>query len=309
MVTVLTAGHVNWDVTLRVDRLPQPDGEASIRSQFQSGGGSAANVAVALAGLGVRPVLVGSVGDDDNGRLARRELEDADVSLEGLTVVEDAPTAVKYLLVDDAGEVSILGNDGVNEAVRPADVDPNWIRHADHVHLTSQRPKTASYIASVANEAGVPVSFDPGRRLGDRDYTETLVRADIVFATDHEAEAILESEYAAGADDRLVVVTAGADGAVLHTPDGRTTHPGFDVEPVDSSGAGDAFAAGFIATSLNEGLDPNPNPNPNCENEGERAYHRALEFANACGALAASRKGPRSMSTTADVRAFLERRS
>ncbi|WP_207590989.1 PfkB family carbohydrate kinase [Halomontanus rarus] len=306
MVTVLTAGHVNWDVTLRVDRLPQPDGEASIRSQHQSGGGSAANVAVALAGLGVRSELVGSVGDDDNGRLAKCELEDAGVCLDGLAVVEDAPTAVKYLLVDDAGEVSILGNDGANEAVRPADVDPDRVRRADHVHLTSQRPETASYIATVASEAGVPVSFDPGRRLGDRDYTETLVRADVVFATDHEAEAILESEYAARADDQLVAVTAGSDGAVLHAPDGRVSHPGFDVDPVDTSGAGDAFAAGFIATSLGLGLGPD------CDTENDAddsARRRTLEFANACGALAASREGPRSVSTTADIRAFLERRN
>jgi len=87
-IPVLTAGHVNWDVTLRVDRLPQPDGEASIRSQRQSGGGSAANVAAALAGLDVDTGLIGSVGDDDNGLLAHRELEAAGISLAGVRVVE-----------------------------------------------------------------------------------------------------------------------------------------------------------------------------------------------------------------------------
>ncbi|QLK24947.1 PfkB family carbohydrate kinase [Natrinema zhouii] len=292
-VTVLAAGHVNWDVTLRVDRLPEPDGEASIRSQRQSGGGSAANVAAALAGLGVDAGLIGSVGDDDNGLLARRELENAGVSIAGVRVVEGAETAVKYLLVDDSGEVSILGNDGVNEAVTPADIEPDRIRAADHVHLTGQRPDTAAAIAQVASDAGVTVSFDPGRRFADREYGETLALADIVFVTDREATVLLETESAdVAVEDRIVVITCGADGAEAYTPDGSAAHPGFDVDPVDTAGAGDAFAAGFLATWL-----------------AERNIDRALAYGNACGALTASRDGARSAPTAGAVEDVLSRRS
>ncbi|MFU8866672.1 carbohydrate kinase family protein [Natronococcus sp.] len=293
MVTVLTAGHVNWDVTLRIDRLPVADGEASIRSQQQSGGGSAANVAATLAGLEVDVGLIGSVGDDDNGLLARHELEETGVSIDGLRIVEDAETAVKYLLVEDSGEVAVLGNDGVNEAVGPEDLEPDRIRAADHVHLTSQRPDTAAEIASIASEAGVTVSFDPGRRLGDRDYGDALALADVIFVNDREAEAMLEDEYSTSTfDDRLVVVKHGADGALLHTPDGDHVHPGFEVETVDTAGAGDAFAAGFIATMVADG-------------DGGFDPGRALEYANACGALTAGREGARSVPSAAEVEAFL----
>ncbi|HKL29853.1 MAG TPA: PfkB family carbohydrate kinase, partial [Natrialbaceae archaeon] len=109
MVEVLSAGHVNWDVTLRVDRLPVPDGEASIHSQRGAGGGSAGNVAAALASLGVASGVVGSVGDDEYGMLARRELEREGVDCAGLREV-DGDTSTKYLLVDDDGEVAVLGN-------------------------------------------------------------------------------------------------------------------------------------------------------------------------------------------------------
>ncbi|WP_254767107.1 carbohydrate kinase family protein [Salinilacihabitans rarus] len=292
MVTVLTAGHVNWDVTLRVDQLPEPDGEAAIRSQRQSGGGSAANVAAALAGLDCESELIGSVGDDDNGLLARRELEATGVSLDGLRIVEDAETAVKYLLVDDEGEVAVLGNDGVNEAVEPGDVDPARVRAASHVHLTSQRPDTAARIARIADEAGIPVSFDPGRRLAERDYSAALERADVIFATDREVEAMLADEFPdSDLADRTVVVKRGEDGAEVHAPGGTYVHPGFEVAVVDTTGAGDAFAAGYIATSI--------------ETDD---VERALEFANACGALAASEEGARSAPTAAAVDDFLATR-
>ncbi len=291
-VTVLAAGHVNWDVTLRVDRLPEADGEAAIRSQRQSGGGSAANVAAALAGLEVETGLIGSVGDDDNGLLARRELEAAGVSLSGVRVIEGAETAVKYLLVDETGEVAILGNDGVNEAVAPADLEPARIHAADHVHLTGQRPDTAAAIARVASEDGITVSFDPGRRFGDRDYDGAVALADVVFVTDREAAAFETERLEAIADDRLVVVTCGADGAEAYAPDGDVVHPGFDVEPVDTAGAGDAFAAGFLATWLEDG-----------------DIDRALAYGNACGAVTASRDGARSAPTMAAVEDVLGRRS
>ncbi len=290
-ITVLAAGHVNWDVTLRVDGLPEADGEAAIRSQRQSGGGSAANVAAALADLGVETGLIGSVGDDDNGLLARRELEAAGVAIEGVRVVEGAETAVKYLLVDDDGEVAILGNDGVNEAVAPADLERARIRAADHVHLTGQRPATASAIARIADEAGIGVSFDPGRRAAGREYGETLALADVVFVTDREAAALFDGDLDGATDDRIVVVTAGADGAAAYAPSRTVVHPGFDVDPVDTAGAGDAFAAGFLARWL-----------------ANRDLERALATGNACGAATASREGARSAPTDAELAALLERR-
>jgi len=294
MVRVVAAGHVNWDVTLRVESLPEPDGEARIVSQRRSGGGSAANAAVALAGFDVDTGLVGSVGDDENGLLARRELDRVGVDLDGLRVVEDAETSVKYLVVDGDGEVMVLGNDGANEAVTAADLDPEYVQSADHVHLTSQRPETAARLAELATNADATVSFDPGRRLGERNYAATIDRTDVLFVNDREALAVLEDDAAypeSDVSDRVVVVKHGSEGATVHTPEASYKHPGFDVEPVDTTGAGDAFAAGFIAVLLEDGGD----------------YERALEYGNACGALAAQAEGARTSPTFPEVEAFLDR--
>jgi ribokinase len=281
MPRVLCVGHVNWDVTLRLDRLPEPDGESAVRETAQTGGGSAANVAVALAGLDCAATLVGSVGDDEHGLLARRDLDRAGVDCAGLHTVA-GETTTKYLLVDDAGEVAVLGATGVNEALGPDDVDPALVAAADHVHVTATRPDTAARVADLARDAGVQLSVDPGRRLADRDFSAVLDRADVLFVNEVEAEAL------AGAPEPPVVVTKrGTAGAVAETPAGRHAHPGFDRPTVDTTGAGDAFAAGYVAAQL-RGDD----------------RERSLAVANACGALAAGTEGPKtdlSWAAVADV--------
>ncbi|TKX76483.1 carbohydrate kinase, partial [Halorubrum sp. SD626R] len=93
---VVSAGHINWDVTIHVDQLPEPDGETRIERLEQSGGGSAANVAVGLVGLGGQSVVYGSVGGDESGALALRELASAGVDPGQVLVAADEPTSVKY---------------------------------------------------------------------------------------------------------------------------------------------------------------------------------------------------------------------
>ncbi len=279
-------------MTLQVDALPDPDGEARITSQRRSGGGSAANVSVALSRMDVSAGLVGSVGTDEHGLLVRRELDAEGVDCEHVLQVEGIETTTKYLIVDEAGEVMVLGNDGANEAVSPDDVNEAYIRNAEHLHLTSQRPDSAAELARVATEVGVPVSFDPGRRLVDRDFSRALAYSDIVFLNDREAKTLLDEDLEHPSSElhgRVVVIKHGSDGARVDTTEGVYTHPGFGVDSVDTTGAGDAFAAGFIATFLDS-----------------TDYERALEFANACGALASMAPGARTAPTKERVGAFLD---
>ena len=267
---VICAGHVNWDVTLRVDHFPKPDGEGRIAERSQSSGGSASNAAVALAGLDADPLVLGSVGRDDHGTMAQRELAAAGV--ETLLIESDEPTAVKYLIVDENGDVAVLGNDGANEAFSASDLPAETLAEADHFHLTGQDPATAATLARDAAAADIPVSFDPGRRLPYRDYSTVLSYADILFCNDREADHASDS----GLFETVptVVVKHGDCGATAYT-DGRTvTNAGYPIESVDTAGAGDAFAAGYIFANARE-------------DEPERA----LAVANACGALAAQSPG------------------
>jgi len=269
----LVAGHVNWDVTLRVSALPAPDGEASIADQRQAGGGSAANTAVGLVGLGVDTTLVGSVGDDENGLLARHELSALGIDCAPVVTVSGGETTVKYLVVDEDGQVMVLANEGVNESFTADAVDDAHLRATDHLHLTGQATETAATLARRGAEAGLSVSLDPGRRVCDRDYSAAATHADYLFVNGRE----LECASASGLTERATatVYKRGDSGAELRGEDTRS-HPGYDIEPVDTAGAGDAFAAGFLASVL-EGRDP----------------REALAVGNACGALASRDVGAR----------------
>jgi ribokinase len=287
MTRVLCAGHVNWDVTLHVDALPDPDGEAAIATQSQAGGGSAANTAAGLVGLDVDTALVGSVGDDENGRLVREELSALGVDCEPIVTVPDGETTVKYLVVDDGGQVMVLANDGANESFTAETVTEAQLRVADHLHLTGQSPGTAAALAERASEAGLTVSFDPGRRVTDRDYSTAVAHADYLFVNDRELDCLTET----GALDSAgaTVCKRGRDGARLRDRD--CAHAGYDIEPVDTTGAGDAFAAGFLAAVF-DGRD----------------HDEALAVGNACGALATREIGARTPVSWDAVRAFRDGR-
>jgi len=280
-MTVLCAGHINWDVTMHVDSLPDPDGEVGIERLVQSGGGSAANVAAGLVGLGDPAALYGSVGGDDTGALALRELDRAGVDCGHVFIDSEGTTSVKYLVVDATGEVMVFSKAGANESFCSEDISADLLAGVDHLHLTSQSPVLASRLSTLASDLGLSVSFDPGRRVADRAYDDTLASTGLLFLNQREADLVAEAGVLSPTDPAgmTVVVKHGGDGATVYTPEGETSHAGFVVDPVDLTGAGDAFAAGFLATLVDGERSLGANEST--------AYVDALTIGNACGALAA----------------------
>jgi len=297
-VSILCAGHINWDVTMFVDSLPDPDGEVEIDRLVQSGGGSAANVAAGLVGLETAARLYGSVGGDDTGALALRELDRTGVDCGHVFIDSQGTTSVKYLVVDETGELMMFSNAGANESFCTADISAKLFRGIDHLHLTSQSPEMASRLARLASDLDISVSFDPGRRVTDRGYGGALASTELLFLNQREADLVDEAGILSPTDptEQTVVVKHGGDGASVYTPESSYSHPGFSVEPVDLTGAGDAFAAGFLSTVCDDGsLDLSASE-----------LVDALAVGNACGALAAQTVTARtelSSSAVAELRA------
>jgi ribokinase len=231
-------------------------------------GGSAANVAAWLAAAGASPVLVGRVGDDARGREARAALEAAGVEARLATDAE-CPTGTCVVIVEPGGERTMLPDAGANDGLALGDVDPALLVPGGHMHvagyalLREGSRRAASAAIAGSRDQGMTVSIDPSSAaLLSPGFLDLASGAGLFLPNAEEASALsgeADPERAAGVlSERFaeVVVTLGSDGALW--TDGRSVcrAPAEPVSAVvDTTGAGDAFAAGLIAARL-DGADP-----------------------------------------------------
>lgn len=270
MRPVVVVGDVATDVVVVLSGEPAPgsDRPAAIRSR---GGGAGANVAVHLARLGVPVSLAGCVGDDAAATSLRAELAAAGVRL-ALRTVAGAATGTIVSLVEPGGQRSMLADRGANLALAPDDVPP--IPPGGHLHLSgytlldpgSRAAGLAAMAAAVA--AGCTVSVDPASTGPLRDYGVDRWLADTSAATvllpnADEARLLsgcsdaLDAARALAGRHPVVAVSLGADGAVWAAGTSLVHRPAHATQVVDTTGAGDAFAAGLLAAWLTSArVDP-----------------------------------------------------
>lgn len=236
------------------------------------GGGSAANVAVWLAQQGVPTAYVGRVGDDALGRLAVDALTDSGVHA-WVGAEGDCSTGTCVVLVEPGGERSMLPDAGANATLLPADVPPTAFRPGGHLHLSgytllSTGSREAGLTAlSLAAAAGMTVSVDPSSAalladVGAARFLDWTRGVDVLLPNADEAAVLTGASDPPEAAERLadsyreVVVKIGARGALWRQGFIAASAPAErGVEVVDTTGAGDAFAAGFLASWL---LHPEP---------------------------------------------------
>jgi ribokinase len=267
---VTVVGSVNLDLVAKAERLPR-DGETVTGATFSRvPGGKGANQAVAAARLGARVDLIACVGEDELAPLALVGLEEAGVNLR-LKRVQDS-TGVALIAVDEEGRNAIIVAPGANLQLRPDDLE---IGETDAVLCQLEIPLETVERASELAPDRFFLNAAPGRG--------PFPAADVTIVNRYELEALPNR-------DGVVVMTRGHRGAVL-LEDGvevaRATPP--KVTAVDGTGAGDAFTACFVVSTL----------------EG-RSQEESLRRACIAGALAASKFGAQpSMPTAADVDALL----
>ncbi|MEL9990400.1 MAG: carbohydrate kinase family protein [Thermoproteus sp.] len=290
MPSVVALGHLLMDIQLYLSERPE-GGEATLVAELRyGGGGSASNFAVAARRLGVKSAIITSVGFDNFGRILLEELLREGVDISKVKIVIGQQTGTSFLLVHPGGEVKVFEYIGASEAIEPRDISDDLFRGFDLLHITMYRLETAIEAARRAKELGLGVSLDPGRVWSKRglEYLKPLLaNVDYLFLNETEFFNLLggDVERAFGLGVKLVVVKKGARGASAFMKGGGAfEEPAFKVDVVDTTGAGDAFDAAFL-TAVLEGKD----------------IRYALRFANAAGALKATRKGARSSPTREEV--------
>jgi sugar/nucleoside kinase (ribokinase family) len=228
-------------------------------------GGSAANTIVGIANLGARAAYVGKVRDDEVGRLYVHDIRDAKVAFETQPASDGPATGCSYILVTPDGERTMNTYLGAAQELMPGDIDPAQIAAASIVYLEGYLwdPKSAKEAfvkaADIAHGAGRQVALT----LSDsfcvdryRDEFLDLMRkgtVDLIFANEAELHSLYQTSDFDTAlkqlrkDTKLGVVTRSEKGCVVASAEGITAVPAFPISKmVDTTGAGDLFAAGFL---------------------------------------------------------------
>jgi fructokinase len=270
-------------------------GEAS---GFQKApGGAPANVAVAVSRLGHPSAFLGQVGDDPFGHYLAGVLEADRVDVSGLKFSAQARTALAFVSLGPGGERSFVfyRHPSADMLMRPEDValdiiDQYQIFHFGSITLINEPCRSATLEAvQHARSRNMLISYDPNLRLALWPDAEAarqgmltgLNYAHIVKISDEELDFLSAGDVNAlwRPEMQIIVVTHGPGGATVFTRKDRYDMPGFSVQPVDTTGAGDGFVAGMLVGIL--------------EHWGDYLAHmkKILCFANAVGALATTKRG------------------
>ncbi len=292
---VLVVGSFNQDLTWRCAEFPTPG--ATIVGRFKTGpGGKGSNQAVAAARAGAPTAFVGALGEDAFGAGAEKFLR-----AEGITTSlawKKLPTGNAAILVNDRGENQIIVALGANEQLAARDVPDALLSRARVVVAQHEtRLETNLGVFRRARKARVTTVLNPAPMRDDFD-ARILALTDVLIPNETEFVALVNRvgpkrgtkltvpKLETLAPDKLhaccrtlgvpaVVVTLGARGCLVSTPEGFVTFPAHEVAVVDTTGAGDAFVGAF-ASAL-------------AETEGDLL--QSARFANAAAALSVTRFG------------------
>lgn len=276
--TVTVVGSVNIDLVYRVDALPRAGETVLATAPDEVDGGKGGNQAAAAGRLGADVRLVGCVGEDAAGDGALVGLLHCGVDVRG--ICRRGPrTGAAIVLVDPAGENAIVVSPGANSLLTVEDVEDLFLDADGGVVLLSLEipVPVVEATAAAAAAAGLTVVLNPAP--AQRLSPGLLAVCNVLVPNEHELADLghpgVEALLAAGVD--AVVVTLGSRGADIHRASQEVVHvPAFEVDAVDTTGAGDAFC-GALAVALADHQD----------------LEEAVSFANTVGALATRGHGAR----------------
>ena len=251
IVDVVGVGLNATDTLIPLPHYPAPGSKVEFRSASVLPGGQVASAVIACQHWGMRTRYVGKVGDDDAAMLHRSEFARAGVETH-LVKAQGCASQQAFILVDDAGERTVLWKRDNRLTLRPEELERQWIVDARALHVDGHDTAAAAVAAGWARAAGIPVVVDlddlypgvealfnnldylvasrdiPGRLLGEHDLLRSL--------------PALQRRYGC----HLAAATLGHDGVLAW--DGTQFHyaSAYRIEAVDTTGAGDIFHAGFI---------------------------------------------------------------
>ncbi|MCK4885355.1 carbohydrate kinase family protein [Candidatus Bathyarchaeota archaeon] len=254
---VVGFGAINLDKLFKVNMIAKKEEEASVLDFKESGGGSAANTVVGLARLELKTGFIGKVAADREGKFLLDEFRKEGVDINGITISKIGGSGTVMGYIDPKGDRALYVDPGVNDQIDFKDINVDYVSGTEFLHLSSfvaEKPFKAQK-QLIDQLSGVNVCFDPGdlyARKGLAAVKPLIKRSYTVFPNENEVRLLTGQDYREGAKKlielgaELVAVKLGKRGC--YVSDGKESHliDAYRVEAVDTTGAGDAFCAGFI---------------------------------------------------------------
>lgn len=306
---VFVFGSINTDLVVYISRLPEPGETIGGGTYGSFPGGKGANQAAAAARAGAQVRMHGCLGDDAFGRERIAALEATGVSMGGVRILPGVASGVAQITVDTAGENTIVVAPGANDRFVRAGVT---IPHASPGEICvslfqNEVPQeTTEALIRDARAAGHRVFWNLAPTVARPPSRDVLAAVDCLICNRNELAALMgrarsSSDDLEGVerDARVplgwgvgsVIVTLGRKGSVYVTAGGSQAVPAFEVQAVDTVGAGDCYC-GVLAASVAQGME----------------MAAAMRRASAAAAISTTRKGAQpSMPTAAEIEAFLSR--
>ena len=289
---------------------------------IKKAGGAPANVCAACAKQGMPASFIGKVGQDAFGDFLVETMDSVGIDTSHVFRTEKANTTLAFVSLTKEGErdFSFYRNPGADMLLSEKEIDADWFTSGDYLHFGTvdliDAPVKKAHIKAIecAKKTSCTVIFDPNLRLAlwpdERALKQTvwdfMGEADVLKISDNELFFIFDTDDVKAAaikafenGVRIFLYTMGKEGSRMITRNMDVTAPPFRVEVADATGAGDAFIGAFAAQLMAKDIDIS------CIDETEAGA--LLTYANACGAMVASRYGAiESMPTSTETIEFIE---
>ena len=255
---VVGFGALNVDKLFKVNKIAIAEEESFVTDFKEACGGSAANTTVGLARLGCKVGFIGKVADDREGRMLLKDFGREGVDTSGITVAKRGRSGTAMGFVDEKGERALYVDPGVNDTIEFKETNKEYVFRTKFLHLTSfigEKSFQAQKKLIETLPKNVKISLDPGELYARKGAAlEPIVKKTLVLMPHAKELGLITgtADYKKGADIlcrkgvKIVAVKLGSKGCYI--TDGKENHliEAFKVKVVDTTGAGDAFCAGFL---------------------------------------------------------------
>lgn len=300
---VVGVGLNATDTLILLPHFPAYAGKIAFDEEILSPGGQVASAMVTCARLGLRVKYIGTVGDDERGRVQVASLRETGINLDDVQVRQGCPNQTAYILIDrSTGERTVLWRRDDALRLDPSFITPEKISCARLLHIDGHDTPAVERAARLAREHGIPVTVDVDTVY--HGFDRVLPLADYLIASSEfpaqwtserdpfKALELMQNEYGI----RVAAMTLGAHGALARFEGRFVYSPAFVVNCVDTTGAGDVFHGAFCYSVL-RGM----------------SLRESLDFSNAMAALnctaIGARGGIRGPEEVAELMGRAERRS